>query len=89
MPRLMPNHKQGGRCQQRDARVSECPLLVWPPHTPPMLFLNTPLIRAYREKIEIMLSRGMFPLDFGIVKSVPTQKEGKVFDKDTIVTGEF
>lgn len=54
-----------------------------------MLFLNTPLIRAYWEKIEIMLSREIFPLDFGIVKSVPTPEEGKGFDKDTIMTGEF
>lgn len=64
-------------------------LLVWPPHTPLVLFFNTPLIRAYRKKIKIMLSRESFPLDFGIVKSVPTQKEGKGFDKDTIMTGAF
>lgn len=50
---------------------------IWPP-PPPVLFPSTLLIKAYGEKTEILLSREIVFLDFGLVKSVPTHKERKV-----------
>lgn len=43
----------------------------------PHLLPSTLLIKAYEEKTQILLSREIVFLDFGLVKSVPTHKERK------------